>query len=261
MHWIVIFTPPSARRQISSVMLAPTRICCYRSISLRATHLGSRQGPRSLQEARRLVDVSSSSFQQTCCLATSTSIRATGHVRSSIEFRRNNSSSSKPPAIPANQPEVESPSNSDDHIYQAQNSRMRIQFKCIATSNLNQNDPIKPVNPSQACGHLNTHEFSSQAFHHGIVLVQCPACLNRHLIADHLQWFTSNPTADDPNFKEDHRTIVDILRAKGESVKRGRVINQLTPPDASNASTTSASCKNPSGSVQAHPGEVLEFYE
>ncbi|PLW14299.1 hypothetical protein PCANC_00048 [Puccinia coronata f. sp. avenae] len=141
-------------------------------------------------------------------------------------------------------------------------SRMRIQFKCIAPSPspTSSQTPLKPTSDSKAtaateqatCGHVNTHEFSSQAFHHGIVLVQCPSCLNRHLIADHLQWFTSNKTSDDPAFKNDHRTIIDLMRAKGEAVKRGRVVtsHHLRSDPASHPQQ------------DAHnSGEVLEFYE
>lgn len=128
--------------------------------------------------------------------------------------------------------------------------RMRIHFTCTANTS----------SSSQTCQHANTHEFSKHAYERGIVLVECPSCKNRHLIgmylshqsrcvleelclilgldpyiADHLQWFTNNSTADDPNFSGNHRNIVDLMRAKGEKVKRGR-----TGPDE---------------------GEVLEFYD
>ncbi|KNZ62343.1 uncharacterized protein VP01_1282g4 [Puccinia sorghi] len=149
--------------------------------------------------------------------------------------------------------------NNDDQGSTQGSSRMRIQFKCIAPSPSSQPPPIQPPHDHSSiaaqeqptCGHLNTHEFSSQAFHHGIVLVQCPSCLNRHLIADHLQWFTSNRTSDDPNFKNDHRTIIDLMRAKGEAVKRGRVITShhaRTNPQSQPADTQNS-------------GEVLEFYQ
>ncbi|KAI7947370.1 hypothetical protein MJO28_009278, partial [Puccinia striiformis f. sp. tritici] len=119
-------------------------------------------------------------------------------------------------------------------------ARMRIQFKCIA--------PSTTTTTQTECGHLNTHEFSSQAFNHGIVLVQCPSCSNRHLIADHLQWFTSNKTSDDPNFKQDHKTIIDLMRAKGEIVKRG----QLTSPSEYKLTTNTTTHSD-------DQGEVLEY--
>ncbi|OAV87237.1 hypothetical protein PTTG_09231 [Puccinia triticina 1-1 BBBD Race 1] len=165
--------------------------------------------------------------------------------------------STPPPSIPETEKGGE-PSNHDSQSTQGP-SRMRIQFKCIAPAPSDSSQiPIEHTNndpPSAAvepptCGHLNTHEFSSQAFHHGIVLVQCPSCLNRHLIADHLQWFTSNRTSDDPNFKDDHRTIIDLMRAKGEAVKRGRVVTSFQSRSSSQSQADTPKA-----------GEVLEFYQ
>ncbi|KAJ3502681.1 hypothetical protein NLJ89_g8774 [Agrocybe chaxingu] len=65
------------------------------------------------------------------------------------------------------------------------------------------------------CGERSTHQFSRQAYEKGIVLVQCPGCKNRHLIADHLGWFKES-TKDGKL-----RTIEDLMKAKGEKVKRG----------------------------------------
>lgn len=42
---------------------------------------------------------------------------------------------------------------------------------------------------ADACGHRSSHEFTKRSYTKGIVLVQCPSCKNRHLIADHLGWF------------------------------------------------------------------------
>ncbi|KAK0534478.1 hypothetical protein OC834_001868 [Tilletia horrida] len=66
---------------------------------------------------------------------------------------------------------------------------------------------------ASGCGHRSTHEFSKQAYTRGIVIVQCPGCQNRHLIADHLGWFTE--TADEP------KTVEEMVAAKGGQVKRG----------------------------------------
>ncbi|KAJ7114129.1 DNL zinc finger-domain-containing protein [Mycena epipterygia] len=68
---------------------------------------------------------------------------------------------------------------------------------------------------ADGCGERSTHEFSRQAYQSGLVLVQCPGCKNRHLIADHLGWFKESTE------EGKLRTIEDILRARGEKVTRG----------------------------------------
>lgn len=95
---------------------------------------------------------------------------------------------------------------------------------------------------ADACGHRSTHEFSKRAYTKGIVLVQCPQCKNRHLIADHLGWFKVGPAdphsgrAERQGYRSHEliphqesteegtlRTVEDLLRAKGETVRTGRV--------------------------------------
>jgi len=67
------------------------------------------------------------------------------------------------------------------------------------------------------CSTRSTHEFTRRSYERGIVIVQCPGCQNRHLIADHLGWFK------DSTEEGKLRTIEDIMRAKGEKVQRGRI--------------------------------------
>lgn len=59
------------------------------------------------------------------------------------------------------------------------------------------------------CNTRNSHIISKQAYDHGVVIVRCSGCNNNHLIADNLKWFKDNNT-----------NIEDILREKGEQVKR-----------------------------------------
>ncbi|SCV00743.1 LAMI_0G07030g1_1 [Lachancea mirantina] len=59
------------------------------------------------------------------------------------------------------------------------------------------------------CNTRSSHSMSKQAYTNGTVLIQCPGCKGRHLIADHLKIFS-----------DDHVTIQDILKAKGESVSQ-----------------------------------------
>lgn len=60
------------------------------------------------------------------------------------------------------------------------------------------------------CGHRSHHNVSKQGYHKGSTLITCPDCRNRHVISDHLDIF------GDRKF-----TIEDLMREKGELVKRG----------------------------------------
>ncbi|KAF2273996.1 zf-DNL-domain-containing protein [Westerdykella ornata] len=60
------------------------------------------------------------------------------------------------------------------------------------------------------CATRSSHRVSKQGYHHGTVLITCPGCKNRHLISDHLKIFSDKRI-----------TIEDILKEKGQLVKRG----------------------------------------
>lgn len=122
------------------------------------------------------------------------------------------------------------------------------------------------------CNERSAKLISKKAYHHGVVIVQCPTCLNRHLIADRLGWFS-----------DDSIDIETIMREKGEEVKK---LNQyrlgceggglavqvegyptagyedlMTPGGAeeasSVASTTSAGAAAPNSSKDASPPPVV----
>ncbi|KAG2046229.1 zf-DNL-domain-containing protein [Suillus hirtellus] len=80
-----------------------------------------------------------------------------------------------------------------------QEARLGIIFTCTA----------------EACSHRSSHTFTKRAYERGIVIVQCPGCKNRHLIADNLDWFKDS--TEDGKL----RNIEDLLKARGESVQRG----------------------------------------
>ena len=62
------------------------------------------------------------------------------------------------------------------------------------------------------CTNRSTHAVSKHGYEKGTVLVTCPDCKNRHVISDHLKIFSDKRI-----------TLEDILREKGELVRRGRV--------------------------------------
>ncbi|ERS98970.1 hypothetical protein HMPREF1624_04165 [Sporothrix schenckii ATCC 58251] len=68
------------------------------------------------------------------------------------------------------------------------------------------------------CGTRSAHHVSKQGYHHGSVLITCPSCRNRHIISDHLGIF-GNVTKEGGS--GGGRTIEDILREKGQLVKKG----------------------------------------
>ncbi len=62
------------------------------------------------------------------------------------------------------------------------------------------------------CLHRSTHRVSHRGYHHGTVLITCPSCKNRHVMADHLKIF------EDKAF-----TVEDLMREKGEQFRRGKL--------------------------------------
>ncbi|GAB1310764.1 Mitochondrial protein import protein ZIM17 [Madurella fahalii] len=66
------------------------------------------------------------------------------------------------------------------------------------------------------CGHRSRHAVSKQGYHHGSVLIACPGCRNRHVISDHLRIFGDKAM-----------TVEDLLRERGELVRRGTLDEDL----------------------------------
>ncbi|KZP08293.1 zf-DNL-domain-containing protein [Athelia psychrophila] len=87
-------------------------------------------------------------------------------------------------------------------------------------------DPLEPrlsitfTCTAPECTTRSSHTFTKQAYEKGVVLVQCPGCKNRHLIADNLHWF------EDSTEHGRLRNIEDIMKARGETVRRGIKIGE-----------------------------------
>lgn len=138
-------------------------------------------------------------------------------------------SASKAPDAPSlSSPASPSPADSPDTAAPVQRlnqdplePRLSLTFTCTAPN----------------CSERSSHTFTKQAYEKGVVLVQCPGCKNRcvftraqnlpsahvqgrHLIADNLHWF------DDSTEQGKMRNIEDIMKARGEKVKRGIKIGE-----------------------------------
>ncbi|KAG7664561.1 uncharacterized protein J8A68_001905 [[Candida] subhashii] len=87
------------------------------------------------------------------------------------------------------------------------------------TTQITSNDPNEPQVSGEymiqftckPCNTRSTHAFSKQAYQYGTVLIQCPNCKSRHLIADNLGFI-----------KDEVFNLEEVLASKGESVKSKR---------------------------------------
>lgn len=85
----------------------------------------------------------------------------------------------------------------------------------LAVPGSNSSEPVEDLRPSyhltftcKPCGHRSSHRVTKQGYHYGTVLIQCPSCKNRHVIADHLKVFLDQKS-----------TLEDILRKQTQDGK------------------------------------------
>ncbi|KAG2071633.1 zf-DNL-domain-containing protein [Suillus decipiens] len=119
-----------------------------------------------------------------------------------LSFGTIRSNSSLHPSKPCAKSSVSHLSTSSEQIKgdsPIKEARLGIVFTCTA----------------EGCSHRSSHTFTKRAYERGIVIVQCPGCKNRHLIADNLGWFKDS--TEDGKL----RNVEDLLNARGESVQRG----------------------------------------
>ncbi|KAG0225059.1 Threonine synthase-like 1 [Actinomortierella wolfii] len=145
--------------------------------------------------------------------------------------------------ISHNKEKVEAPKKSvmdDDHIqHQHQppmppntdpKARMLIGFTCTV------------------CNNRSHKTMSKHAYNHGVVIIQCDHCKNRHLIADHLGWFRNGGV-----------TVEDLVKEKGETVQKLTAPYQMIKDGGytkdSSSSTNSAASAGESNKTQ----EQIEF--
>lgn len=67
----------------------------------------------------------------------------------------------------------------------------------------------------KVCNSRSERKISKQAYHKGVVLVQCPGCSKHHLVADNLKWFEDAPV-----------NIEDLVARNGDSVWKGTLHDQ-----------------------------------
>ncbi|KAG9309456.1 zf-DNL-domain-containing protein [Chiua virens] len=117
--------------------------------------------------------------------------------RRPVGLRANSSAARSLGQSQGNSPLTSEPSNQTK--FDPAEPRLAIAFTCTA----------------DGCNHRSAHTFTKRAYERGIILIQCPSCKNRHLIADNLGWFKD----DTENGRL--KNVEDILRTRGEQVQRG----------------------------------------
>ncbi|KAI0600013.1 DNL zinc finger-domain-containing protein [Biscogniauxia sp. FL1348] len=93
------------------------------------------------------------------------------------------------------------------------------------------------------CSRRSTHIVSKQGYHKGSVLITCPECRNRHVISDNLKIFGERKI-----------TVEDLMREKGQLVKRGTLGEDGDVEFWEDGTTTQRSARSESSTPSAEEG-------
>jgi mitochondrial protein import protein ZIM17 len=77
------------------------------------------------------------------------------------------------------------------------------------------------------CQHRSTHRITKHGYHKGTVLVQCPGCKARHVIADHLKVFMDNSsTLEDILMRAnvDGKPLTSLLKKGKLGIRQGEMV-------------------------------------
>lgn len=96
------------------------------------------------------------------------------------------------------------------------------------------------------CDTRSAKAFSRSSYEKGIVIVTCPGCNSRHLIADNLGWFG------------DKCNIEQLAAAQGQTIKKVDATAQ--PPDSSSAADNMVTPQDIAGWSKVSIGVVLTVF-
>ena len=77
------------------------------------------------------------------------------------------------------------------------------------------------------CGHRSSHRVTKQGYHNGTVLIQCPGCKNRHVIADHLKVFLDQKSTLEDILKkqtQDGKPLTSLIKKGQLGIRHGSMV-------------------------------------
>jgi len=122
-----------------------------------------------------------------------------------------------------------------------------------------QKNPIPPNTDPKArmiigftctvCNHRSHKTMSKHAYQHGVVIMQCDHCKNRHLIADHLGWFKTGGVTVEDLVKERGETVQKLTKSY-QLVKDGEIALSTSSSSSSSSTTTTQDDDQKTGSAE-----------